>query len=388
MSASLLSSRHASLLLVQFLTAATPLAVIPFLSLQLEQLTGGRTAEASFWTAVAAAAPAATAVVATPLWSRFARGREVSLLLSSTCVLTAASYVTMAIADGAATFAIGRALQGAAGSSIILLLAIDGSSARPTRGYIDLQQAFSAGCCVGPILGGWAFAHQRLSVLLFFAAAALVALATACALLFRSAYFYPPQRREGETQLSESVFALGGRNRVLIVAALFGTAGAFGFIPFFAEWAMRRDAARLDSSAAGMVHASAWLAAMIVLPIWSRVIESVAATRSIAFSLLGTSAACAALSLSATTPWIIAFRIAHGAFHSGLNPAVYAGVRQSDEGVGELAWARTAVTLGQILGPALCGAVVPFAGVDGALALAAGLPAVGLLVLLSVRGDR
>lgn len=388
MSASFQHSRRASLLVVQFVTAATPLAVVPFLSLQLEQLTRGQTAEASFWTALAAAAPAATAVVATPLWGRFACGRGMSMLLFSTCALTAASYLTMAVADGATTFAIGRALQGAAGSGIILLLAIDCSSARPARGYVDLQQAFSAGCLVGPVLGGWAFAHQRLSSLLCFAAVALLALAIACALLFRTACFDPPQGCEGETELSEPIFARRGRNRVLIVAALFGTAGAFGFTPFFAEWATRRDAAHLDASTAGMIHASAWLAAIIVLPIWSRVIESVAAARSIAFSLLGSSAACTALSLSATTPWIIAFRVAHGAFHSGLNPAVYACVRRSDEGVGELASARTAVTLGQILGPALCGAVVPLAGVDGALVLAAGLPAIGLLVLFSVRGDR
>ncbi|BDV36378.1 MFS transporter [Methylocystis iwaonis] len=388
MSASFQRSRRASLLVVQFVTAATPLAVVPFLSLQLDLLTRGRTAEASFWTAVAAAAPAATAVVATPLWGRFARGCGMSMLLFSTCALTAASYFTMAVADGAATFTIGRALQGAAGSGIILLLAIDCSSARATRGYVDLQQAFSAGCLVGPILGGWAFAHQRLSLLLCFAAVALLALAIACALLFRTARFHPPQGREGENGLSEPVFARRGRNRVLIVAALFGTAGAFGFTPFFAEWAARRDAAHLDPSTAGMVHASAWLAAMIILPIWSRVIESVAATRSIAFSLVGTSAACAALSLSATPPWIIAFRVAHGAFHSGLNPALYAGVSRSNEHAGELASARTAVTLGQILGPALCGAVVPFTGIDGALALAAGLPAIGLLVLFSMRGDR
>ncbi|WP_166143772.1 MFS transporter [Methylosinus sp. RM1] len=389
MSVALRRYRRATIFAVQFVTAATPLAVVPFLSLQMEQLTRGSVAEASVWTAVAAAAPAATAVASTPLWGRFARGRAMSLLLSSTCFLTASSYVVMAVADGAATFAMGRALQGAAGSGILLLLAVDRPNTRPGSGYVDLQQAFSAGCLVGPVLGGWAFVHQSFSALLCVAAAALFALAIACALFFETARFDLSQRCRGEIDISEPTTGRQlGRSRVLTVAAMFGTAGAFGFIPFFAEWSTTRDAVHFDASAVGMVHASAWLAAIIVLPIWSRIIDMAAATRSIALSLIGSSAACVALSISTTAHSIIAFRVAHGAFHSGLNPALYAGLRRSEEPDRELVSARTGVTLGQILGPALCGVVVSFVGADGALVTAAGLPAIGLLVLFTVRGDR
>jgi MFS family permease len=81
-------------------------------------------------------------------------------------------------------------------------------------------------------------------------------------------------------------------------------------------------------------------------------------------------------------------RVTQGVFYSGLTPALYAGVGRSGERRQELAVARTALTMGQILGPALCGAVLPFAGTDGALLIAAGLPAIGLLILISARGDR
>jgi MFS family permease len=387
MSAALQLYRRASILAVQFLTAAAPLAIVPFLSLQVGRLTRGEAAEASIWTAIAAAAPASAAIVSTPLWGRFAQGRSISLLLFSTCALTAASYLAMAVADDAATFAMGRALQGAAGSGIILILAIELSGAHPERGYIDLQQAFSAGCLVGPVLGGWAFDHQRLPVFLYGAAASLLVLAIWCALVFQTT---DSDLRQGRDEGADNAPTRTerGRNRRLIVAAVFGTAGAFGFVPFFAEWAASRDAARFDATAIGMLHASAWFAAIVVLPIWNRIIDGAKAARSIAISLLGSSAACAALSASATAPWIFALRVTHGAFHSGLNPALYAGVRRSSERERDLASARTALTLGQILGPASCGAVVPFAGADGALLAAAGLSAIGLLVLFSARGDR
>lgn len=381
-------SRRASILALQFLTAAAPLAVVPFLSLYFERLTLGMTREASFWTAVAAAAPAATAVISTPLWGRFAQELPISLLLFLTCALTAASYVAMAGAEDAATFALGRALQGAAGSGIILLVAVDDLGARPQRGYIGLQQAFSAGCLAGPIIGGWAFDHQRLPALLSAVAAALLVLAVVCALLFRTADSHLRRRGDGRTGRRDPAFADGDGNRSLIIAAALGTAGAFGFVPFFAEWATSRDTAGLTASAVGLLHASAWFAAIVVLPIWSRVIDGAAAARSIGLSLLGSATACAALSVSAATPWIFALRVAHGAFHSGLNPALYAGVCRSGERGRELASARTALTLGQVLGPALCGAVLPFAGADGALLTAAGLPVIGLLVLFSARGDR
>lgn len=388
MNAALQRHRRASILAVQFLTAAAPLAIVPFLSLQLGRLTpGGGATEAPIWTAIAAAAPALAAMVSTPFWGRFAQGRSMSLLLFSTCALTAASYIAMAVADDAATFAMGRALQGAAGSGIILVLAIELSGARPERSYIDLQQAFSAGCLVGPAVGGWAFDHQRLPVFLYGAAAALLALAIWCALVFQTTGSDIRQERNHGAD-SALIRSERGRNRRLIVAAVFGTAGAFGFVPFFAEWAASRDAGSFDATAIGMLHASAWFAAMIVLPIWNRIIDGAEAARSIALSLLGSSAACAALSVSATAPWIFALRVTQGAFHSGLNPALFAGVRRSGERERELASARTALSLGQILGPASCGAVVPFAGADGALLAAAGLSAIGLLVLFSARGDR
>lgn len=381
-------SWRATILAIQFLTAAAPLAVVPFLSLHFQRLAVGSTADASYWTAVAAAAPAVTAVISTPLWGGFARGQPISLAVFLTCALTAASYLVMAAADDPAMFTLGRALQGSAGSGIILLLAVDHLKARPEREYIGLQQAFSAGCLAGPIIGGWAFDHQCLDVILSTTAAALLVLAAAFALVARPTR--PGLRRDHHAQAGffHPTFAHVRRNGALVIAASLGTAGAFGFVPFFAEWAKERDAASFTASAIGTLHAASWFAAIIVLPIWGRVIDGVAAARSIALSLLGSAAAYAAMSVSATVPWISMLRVTQGVFYSGLTPALYAGVGRSGERRQELAVARTALTMGQILGPALCGAVLPFAGTDGALLIAAGLPAIGLLILISARGDR
>ncbi|MCQ4189570.1 MFS transporter [Methylocystis suflitae] len=380
--------RRASILAIQFLTAATPLAVVPFLSLHLQGLMRENASGATFWTAIAAAAPAVTAVILTPVWGRFAQERSISLLLSSTCAVTAASYWVMATTDDAAIFTLGRALQGAAGSGIILLLAVDHVGGRPEGEYIRLQQAFSAGCLVGPVIGGWAFDYQRLSVLLSAAGIVLIVLAIASSSIFRIA---PAELRQNTQSQNESIGpTLAGirPNRSLVIAATLGTAGAFGFTPFFAEWARERDAASFTAGVLGALHAAAWLAAIVVLPIWSRIIDGAAAAPSIALSLLGSAAACAALSVSATAPWIFTLRVTHGVFYSGLTPALYAGVRRSSARNRELATARTALTLGQIVGPALCGAVLPFTGIDGVLLAAAGLPAIGMLVLFSTRGDR
>ncbi len=380
--------RRASILAIQFLTAATPLAIVPFLSLYVQRLARESAFGVSFWTVIAASAPAVTAMILTQFWGRLAQERSISLLLFATCALTAVSYLAMATASNAAVFTLGRALQGAAGSGIILLLAVDHVGGQPEGEYITLQQAFSAGCLIGPIIGGWAFDYQRLPVLLSAAAIALFALAIASALVFQLSTFELRHDRQSQAEGVGPTFASVRRNRSLVIAATLGTAGAFGFTPFFAEWAKERDGATFTAGAIGALHAAAWLAAIVVLPLWSRVIDGAAAARSIAFSLFGSAVACVALSVAVTAPSIFTLRVTHGIFYSGLSPALYAGVRRSGDRNRELATARTALTLGQIVGPALCAAVLPFTGIDGALLAAAGLPAIGMLVLFNARGDR
>ena len=372
----LLDQRWTAILAVQFVTAMVPLSVLPFLFLHLQELTEGRVENAAFWTATAAAAPAIAAIIATPLWGRLAQGRSLASLMTATCLLSGASYALQGWAATPVVFCAARFLQGAAGSGIILLLAVERIRRGSGGGYVTLQQAFAAGCLIGPLLGGLAFEHDALLFLLLLAAASCVVLALISAIAFH--------RDPAEGLASGTAQVVRGtsrRNSVCILAATLGSGGAFGFAPFFAAWAMEHAGTGVTTTTIGAIHAAGWLAGMMVLPLWGRAIGGFSAVSSVRFSLAGSALTLGLLAIPGTILWIAALRILQGGIHAGLAPALYNAVSGAGHPERNIAAGRTALTLGQVLGPVVCGLALPWAGTNGVLLVAAALPLIGFLLL-------
>ena len=365
-----------AVLAVQFVTTAAPMAVLPFLFIHLQSLTASGTQDVAFWTAVAAAAPACAAVVATPLWGRLAARRSLAGLLALSCLLSAASYGLQAWARTPELFASARLLQGAAGSGIIPLLAVERMRRTVGRGYVNLQQAFAAGCLAGPLLGGLASDYAALPILLGSAAALCIPLSLACAILLQGTV-----SRNAAITAEQVTSRPSKKDAVVILAASIGTAGAFGFAPFFAAWAIERIGSGISTATIGAIHAAGWLAAIAILPVWGRAIERLPSAASLQLSLMGMAVTLGLLALPGSVLGIVVLRILQGGTQAGLAPSLYALVGRSEQPEQSIAAARTALTLGQILGPAICGLALPWGGMNAALLAAALLPLIGLILL-------
>lgn len=365
------------LLSVQFMTVATPLAMLPFLSLHVQRLSGVGGKDVAIWTALIAAAPAIGAVLSTPIWARSAATYPLGRLLSLSCLVNAVSAVLQAHASSVEIFALGRSLQGLTGIGILLLLGVDNSLTSAGKGYSGLQQALAAGCIAGPLLGGLAFDHDAFPALLTGCALSLAVLSVFCGFFVRAANLVTAKGQYTGffIQLPSS------GTRILILSAMLATAGAFGFMPFFASWAMERGGAVFTASLVGFIHAVSWMAAIAVLPLWGKGIDSGREIAAVRLSVAGSVAALLLLLTGSTVVWISLWRMAHGALNSGLSPSLFARLGRSKHRIVDLAAGRMAITLGQIIGPAICGLAVSAAGNDGALFAAALLTLLGATLL-------
>ncbi|MFK0206477.1 MFS transporter [Agrobacterium sp. NPDC090283] len=364
-------------LAVQFATVAAPLAVLPFLSLHLQRLSGAGTKDIALWAAAIAAAPAVGAILSTPVWAHFASSYPLGRLMGLSCLLNALSAFLQAQAGTVVLFALGRGIQGLTGIGVLLLLAVEHNRTTGRKGYSGLQQALAAGCIAGPLLGGWAFEHDALQGLLMGFGILLVALSILCGRAFHDAGLVEDDTRSP---------ALNGRlpptaSRTLVLSGLLATAGAFGFMPFFADWALERESAVLTASLVGLLHAGSWAAAFVVLPLWGRWIDAGRERAVMRLSTAGSLVALLSLLAGSTIVSISLSRIVHGAFNAGLAPSLFSSLGRSRHRVLNLAAGRTAITLGQVIGPAICGLAVFAAGNDGALLAAALLTLLASILL-------
>lgn len=362
---------------VQFATVAVPLAVLPFLSLHLQRLSGAETTDIALWAAAIAAAPAIGAILSTPLWARFASSYPLGRLMGLSCLLNALSAFLQAQAGTLEIFALGRSIQGLTGVGVLLLLAVEHSRTTRGSGYSGLQQALAAGCIAGPLLGGWAFDNDALQGLLTGFAVLLVVLSVFCGYVFHDA-----RPVKDEEQSSGFAGLLPPTpTRMLILSGLLATAGAFGFMPFFAGWALEQESAVLTASLIGLLHAGSWAAAIVVLPLWGRWIDAGRERAALRLSTAGSLVALVSLFAGSTVVLISLSRILHGAFNSGLAPSLFSVLGRSRHRVANLAAGRMATTLGQVIGPAICGLAVFAAGNNGALFAAALLTLLASILL-------
>lgn len=359
----------AALVLLQLLVTAAPLALLPFLGLHLARMS----AAPAFWTAAALAAPAVTTLAMTPAWTGLARVLSLPSLIVWTGIFTAASCAIIAVASDPVTLLAGRLVQGLAGGGVVLALAFRAAGRSAGRGFAAMQQAVAAGCLLGPLVGGFAFEREQLGLLML-GFGGLILVATSAAAASRDLSAEPdeesPSGRADSSDLS------------LLCAGLCGSAGAFAFVAFFPAWANAYDPALYTPGLIGLLHSLSWLVALLVLPLWARVMDGVSPVAALNLSLIGCALGFAAVPLGVGLAGIVALRLLQGALFAGQAPALFAAVEAvSPSRTAAMARARASLTLGQLVGPFVAGlALVPL-GPSGALFAAAGLSFAGAVAL-------
>jgi MFS transporter, DHA1 family, staphyloferrin B biosynthesis exporter len=365
-------SAYAALVLLQVLVTAAPLALLPVLGLRITEMSES----GPLWTALALGAPAITTLAMTPLWARIAGRVPLSTLILWTGIASVTSCALIAVADRPSLLVLGRLVQGLGGSGMVLALAFRASGASAGRSLTRMQQAVSAGCLAGPLLGGLAFEHGRFAGLNL-AFCILILLAT---LVSMPAFGATP-----EVEAPHST-ARRPHGLPLLWAGLCGSAGAFAFVAFFPAWASAQNPVLYTPGLIGLLHSLSWLVALLILPLWGRLIDTRPPIGILALSLAGCGLAFGALPWATGLAGIVALRLAQGALFSAQGPALLAATEATGpDAVTAMAHARASLTLGQLVGPLAAGlALIPF-GAGGALWTAAGLSLAGAAGLLAFR---
>ncbi|WP_043749860.1 MFS transporter [Methylobacterium nodulans] len=362
----------AALAALQALVTIAPLALLPFLGLHVVTMSGSPAA----WTALALAAPAVTTLALTPAWTRLARRFSLSELILGTGALSAVSCGLLALAADPLTLVLGRLVQGATGSGVVLALAFRSLTPQSGRSFTLMQQAVSAGCLVGPIVGGLAFERGQLGTLMLTCGGLILLAAAVAAAACRKRLVEPERGTEPDRRTALP----------LLGAGMCGSAGAFAFIAFFPAWAIAHDPEIYTPGLIGLLHSLSWLVALAILPLWGRGIDAVAPVAALALSLLGCALAFAAMPLGLSLTAVIALRLLQGALFSGQAPALFAAVEAAGPSrVAAIARARASLTVGQLIGPFAAGLMLGPFGPGGALWAAAGLSLAGAVTLLTVQ---
>lgn len=361
-----------ALVALQVLVTAAPLALLPFLGLQIAAM-----GDASpLWISAALAAPAVTTLALTPAWTWFTARLSLPGLILWTGGLAALSCAMIAGATHPSLLVLARLVQGAAGGGVVLTLAFRGAGPDPARGYTWMQQAVSAGCLVGPLLGGLAFEQGRFAGLMLVCGALILAAGLTAALRCRG------------LALDGAREPAGGRigGWPVLGAGLLGSAGAFAFLAFFPVWAAQADPATFTPGVIGGLHSLSWLVALLALPAWGRAIPALSPRTALTLSLAGCALTLAAIPLGPGLVGIAALRLLQGALFAGQSPALFAAAEASGPSqVAAVAQARASLTLGQLAGPFAAGlALAPF-GPAGAIWAAAGLSLAGAAWLALAR---
>ncbi|GJE57053.1 MULTISPECIES: MFS transporter [Methylobacterium] len=358
-----------ALVALQTLVTAAPLALLPFLGMQV----AGMSDAPAFWTAMALAAPAVTTLTLTPAWARLAVWVSLPGLILWTGLLSALSCAMIASATHPLALVLARLVQGAAGGGVVLALAFREVGLDPARGYTRMQQAVSAGCLIGPLVGGLAFEHGRFTTLMLACGGLVLVASLGAAALCRGISLDAPEGSAGGRITGWPVLGAG----------LLGSAGAFAFVAFFPTWATAADPAMFTPGLIGLLHSSSWLVALLVLPFWARGIGALSPLTALALSLAGCALAFAAIPLGLGLVGIAVLRLLQGALFAGQSPALFAAAEAAGPNrVAAIAHVRASLTLGQLAGPFVAGLVlVPF-GPAGAIWAAAGLSLAGAVWLV------
>ncbi|WP_197385971.1 MFS transporter [Ralstonia pseudosolanacearum] len=359
------------------------MVLVPIMPFFLRDLMGGgvAAADAVRWTSIALAAPGVGALLCAPFagrWcERFGYRRALLLALS----LFVASMAMMALSRGLAMFIAGRLLQGASTVGVIVTAFIARVSDPAGRGRaLGWQEsAVAAGALAGPVLGGvlqdvWSVRPLLLAV----------AVCTGCAVLGLALSLREPAAlatheaspEAGDGPSARGLLADPAFVRWLMAGAL-TQAGAFALVNVFALFVEARFAGMAAlASKVGVLHALGWCATLVAGPLWGAWNDRRDPARQFAGAALACALALALMPWAAHLWQIGLLRVLQGACYAALAQSMLLiccrAAPPALQGRATVV-AKSAMTLGQLLGPLAVLVVLPFTGPAATLWLTAAM---------------
>ncbi|ATJ88069.1 MFS transporter [Ralstonia solanacearum] len=361
------------------------MVLVPIMPFFLRDLMGGgiAAADAVRWTSIALAAPGVGALLCAPFagrWcERFGYRRALLLALS----LFVASMAMMALSRGVALFIAGRVLQGASTVGVIVTAFIARVSDPAGRGRaLGWQEsAVAAGALAGPVLGGvlqdvWSVRPLLLAV----------AVCTGCAVLGLALSLREPAAPELHDAASAAAADDGSPARSLmadpafvrwLLAGALTQAGAFALVNVFALFVEARFAGMAAvASKVGVLHALGWCATLVAGPLWGAWNDRRDPARQFGGAALACALALALMPFAAQLWQIGLLRVLQGACYAALAQSMLLiCCRAAPPALQSRATvvAKSAMTLGQLLGPLAVLVVLPFTGPAATLWLTAAM---------------
>ena len=301
---------------------------------------------------------------------RYGRRRVVR----ATYVAYAVASVAVALAPNLALFVVARGLQGVANAFITPLLVAGLAEMVPEERFgreVGIYSSFQAlGGGLGPVVGGLAADTAWQGA---FVGTAVVAAALA---------LMPPDGEPRGGSAAPTLRPLLTRRMVALGVALFlAAAGPIGVAVLVGVAA--RDVLDLNGTTTGLILLGGSLSAMVLGPVWGRLIERWGAPALAAPVLLASSAAAALLALG-TTGWALGGLWLVGGASASLVAAVFQALGATimpDNRGGALSFLLSFRFLGHAAGPLL---FVPFMESSAAATLVAAA-SLGLVAIVAVR---
>ncbi|WP_186156535.1 MFS transporter [Burkholderia gladioli] len=368
----------ATLVVCQGVITLGLMVLVPIMPFYLHDLSGGSGIDVARWTSIALAAPGVGALLCAPYagqWcDRF--GYRCALLLA--LALFVASMTTMAVSHNVVMFVAGRLLQGASTVGVIITAFISRVSDPASQGRsLGLQEsAVAAGALLGPVLGG--VLQDRWSVRPLLLG---VAICTGVALLLLVFGLREPDQREaasdaGMAHPHRAWFADPVLLRWLLAGAL-TQAGAFSLVNIFALFVDARLAGTASlASKIGVLHALGWAATLLAGPWWGARNDRGDPARHFVAAALACAIVLALMPFASHLWQIGVLRIAQGACYAALaQSALLLCCRTAPPALRSRVTvvSKSAMVLGQLLGPLAVLVFLPFVGPAATLWLTASM---------------
>lgn len=339
------------------------MAMVPIMPLYLSHLADG---DPTIWSSAALAAPAVTALaVASRIGQacdRYGYRRLVLLSLTGFAI----SMALMALSTGILGFLLGRLLLGASGVGVTLTAFACAASSKEQRGRTLglLQSASAFGSLSGPIIGGvlldlWSLRPLLIAIALFCGIAVLFAswrLEEPCSTGAPKPSTIGPHKG-WLSNLRDPIM------RNWMFAACLGQAAAFAVVNVFVSFLEPQVPPASLASATGAIHAAGWAASMLASPLWGRKNDTGDVRRHFFVAAVGCAASVALLPMASNVWQILALRIAQGACFAALAQSVFLSlskIRSADQQGASVGLAKSYLVLGQIVGPAVVAALLPW----------------------------